>query len=166
MLCKYMLTDKTCVLCRCRHTDKMCALHRCRHTDKMCALHRCRHTDKMCALHRCGHTDKMCALHRCRHTDKMCALHSCRLAGRVHVLHRCRHWAGSVRCTDVGICNAIMHHVDSIYFYLKAKLGVLVKVVFWELDTAGLTNVPQMEAFCEVRSLAVHRCVKIICHSW
>jgi hypothetical protein len=103
---------------------------------------------------RCVHYADVHVLHRYRLTDKMCTLHSC------------RHWAGSVHCTDVGLCNAIIYHVGCVYFYLTATLGVLVKVVFWEPDTASLTNTPQTEAFCEVRSLTFHRCVKIIFHSW
>jgi hypothetical protein len=166
VLCKYVLTDETYVLYRCRLTDKTCALHSCRHTDRVHVLHRYRLTDRVHVLHRCRHTDRVHVLHRCRHTDRVHVLHRCRHRDGVHVLHRCRHSAESVHCTDVGVCNAIIYHVGCVYFCLTATLGVLVKVVFWEPDTASLTNTPQTEAFCEVRSLTIYSCVKIICHSW
>jgi hypothetical protein len=137
-----MPVDRNHVLCKYVRTDKTYVLYRCRLTDKTCALHNCRHTDRVHVLHRYRLTDKTC------------------------VLHRCRYWARSVHCTDVGICNAIIYHVGCVYFCLTATLGILVKVVFWKLDTASLTNTPQTEAFCEVRSLTIYSCVKIICHSW
>ena len=153
------------MLHRCTHTDNTCVIHRCRHTDNTCVLRRCRHTYNTCVLHRCRHTDNTCVLRRCRHTDNTCVLRRCRHTDNTCVLRRCRHWAGSVHCTDVGIYSAVMYLVDCVYLSITATLGVLVKVVSLGLDTASPTIAPQTEAFCEVRSLTFHRCLKTICHS-